>query len=367
VHDALASIALIRTNTGDWTRAREAWRAFLPFAEAGRERAIAEYRYAEMPWRARDWQGAVRAFQEYRRTIPMSSDTAEFHVQAQYNIAQALRNLGDQAGAQRELRRVAEVFRQSRQPPGSRAAAYAAEALYADLDTRVRAFMTRTLTQGTGAELARQVRTLKTELDAIDAQATEIIDLQGGEYTIGALVRRGEAHEYLATQEVRIATLLRLSTAQQRQLAQVEANAARLERLADQLAGRNEALETRLRNQAQEIRDRVQQMRDQMTTAVQQQYDQEAEAERKLAIQDFAIAIHLARRSNIPTQFAATALEHIRLEENRPLVEAACRAISPQLAQRLGFVYTPTMFNTEAPGATLTQEQAVATPGLAGE
>jgi tetratricopeptide (TPR) repeat protein len=367
VHDALASIALIRTNTGDWTRAREAWRAFLPVAEAGRERATAEYRYAEMPWRARDWQGAVRAFQEYRRVTPMSSDTAEFHVQAQYNIAQALRNAGDQTGAQRELRRVAEVFRQSRQQPGSRAAAYAAEALYADLDTRVRQFMTRALTQGTGTELARQVRTIKTELDAIDTQAAEIIDLQGGEYTIGALVRRGEAHEYLATQEVRIATLLRLSTAQQRQLTQAEASATRLDRLADQLGGRNEALETRLRNQAQEVRDRVQQMRDQMTTAVQQQYDQEAEAERKLAIQDYAIAIHLARRNNIPTQFAATALEHIRLEENRPLIEASVRGISPQLAQRVGFSYTATMFSTEAPGATLTQQQPVATPGLAGE
>lgn len=367
VHDALASIALIRTNTGDWTRAREAWRAFIPVAEAGRERATAEYRYAEMPWKARDWQGAVRAFQEYRRTTPMSSDTAEFHVQAQYNIAQALRNAGDQAGSLRELRRVAEVFRQSRQQPGSRAASYAAEALYADLDTRVRQFMTRTLTQGTGTELARQVRTIKTELDAIDTQAGEIIDLQGGEYTIGALVRRGEAHEYLATQEVRIATLLRLSAAQQRQLTSAEASATRLDRLADQLGGRNEALETRLRNQAQEVRDRVQQMRDQMTTQVQQTYDQEAEAERKLAIQDYAIAIHLARRNNIPTQFAATALEHIRLEENRPLIEAAMRGLSPQLTSRVGFQYTPNMFSTEAPGATLTQQQPVATPGLAGE
>jgi hypothetical protein len=87
-------------------------------------------------------------------------------------------------------------------------------------------------------------------------------------------------------------------------------------------------------------------MRDQMTTAVQQQYDQEAEAERKLAIQDYAIAIHLARRNNIPTQFAATALERIRLEENRPLVDAAIRGLSPQLVARVGFQYTPTMFNT---------------------
>lgn len=367
VHDSLASIALIRTNTGDWARARDAWRAFLPVADAGREHSTAEYRIAEMPFRARDWAAAVRSFQEYRRTVPMNPETAEFHVQAQYNIAQSLKNNNDQVGYRRELRRVADVFRQSRQSPGSRAAAFAAEALYQDLDVRVREFMTRTLTQGTGTELARQIRTLKTELDGIDTQATEIIDLQGGEYTVGALVRRGEAHEYLATQEVRISTLLRLSAAQTRQLAQAEAGAARLDRLADQLGGRNEALETRLRNQAQEIRDRVQQMRDGMTTAVQTQYDTEAESERKLAIQDYAIAIHLARRNNIPTQFAATALEHIRIEENRALVDPALRGLSPQLVQRVGFTYAPNMFSTEAPGATLTQQSAVATPGLVGE
>ncbi len=367
VHDSLASIALIRTNTGDWVRARDAWRAFLPVADAGREHSTAEYRIAEMPFRARDWMAAVRSFQEYRRVIPMSAETAEFHVQAQYNIAQSLKNNNDQVGYRRELRRVADVFRQSRQPPGSRAAAFAAEALYQDVDVRVREFMTRTLSQGTGTELARQIRALKTELDGIDTQASEIIDLQGGEYTVGALVRRGEAHEYLATQEVRISTLLRLSAAQTATLTRAEAGATRLDRIAERLNGANEALETRLRNQAQEIRDRVQQMRDGMTTAVQTQYDTEAESERKLAIQDYAIAIHLARRNNIPTQFAATALEHIRIEENRALVDPALRGLSPQLVQRVGFVLSPNMFSTEAPGATLTQQGAVATPGLVGE
>jgi hypothetical protein len=104
-----------------------------------------------------------------------------------------------------------------------------------------------------------------------------------------------------------------------------------------------------------------------MTTQVQQRFDQEAESERKLAIQDYAIAIHLARRDNIPTPFAARALEHIRLEDNRPLVDAAVRQIRPAVAQAARFQYTPGMFDAEAPGADLTQQQPVATPGLAGE
>src|SRR5262249_12220089 len=115
VHDALASIALIQTNLGHWPQARDAWRAFLPRTEAGRARATAQYRVAEMPFRAQNWADAVRSFQDYRRSTPMSPDTAEFHVQAQYNIAQALRNQNDQAGYRRELRAVARVFEQSGQ------------------------------------------------------------------------------------------------------------------------------------------------------------------------------------------------------------------------------------------------------------
>jgi hypothetical protein len=108
-------------------------------------------------------------------------------------------------------------------------------------------------------------------------------------------------------------------------------------------------------------------MRDSMTTQVQQRFDQEADAERKLAIQDYAIAIHLARRNNIPTPFASHALEHIRLEENRPLMNDALQHIRPEVARAAQFQYTQGMFDTEAPGADLTQTQSIATPGLAGE
>jgi tetratricopeptide (TPR) repeat protein len=367
VHDALASIALIQTNLGRWTQARDAWRAFLPRTEAGREHAVAQYRIAEMPFRAQNWGEAVRAFQEYRRTVPMSADTAEFHVQAQYNIAQALRNQNDQAGYRRELRAVARVFEQSGQRPASRAAVFAAEALFLDLDARVNAFTQRTLTQGTGDRLAAQVRALDTELSGIDDDSVRIFLLLGGEYSIAALERNGEAHEHLATQEARVTSLFQLSAAQNRQITTAEASATRLEHLADQLNGRNPTLEDRLRSQAQEVRDRIQTMRDNMTSELQTQFDRLAAEQRRSAIRSYALAIHLARRTNIPTTYASRALEHIRLEENAPLIEEAIRAMPANLVQATQFQYTPHMFDSEAPGATLTQQQPVATPGLAGE
>jgi tetratricopeptide (TPR) repeat protein len=368
VHDALASVALIQTNLGRWQQARDAWRAFLPRAEAGRERATSQYRIAEMPFRGQNWSEAVRAFQDYNRTVPMSADTAEFHVQAQYNIAQALRNQNDQNGYRRELRAVARVFEQSGQRPGSRAAVFAAEALYLDLDQSVTTFMTHVLTQGTGEHLAQQVRALDTELNGIDESSIRIFQLLGGEYSIGALVRNGEAHEYLATQEARVSQLFQLSTAQNHQLQRVQHAMDQLNHAADLLERANQSDRAQqLRDRAQQLSDQIDQQRTDMTTQIQTQFDGFAAEQRKSAIRSFALAIHLARRSNIPTAFAARALEHIRGEDNRPLVDAALQAMPPQLAQAVDFHYTPHMFDAEAPGATLTQQQPVATPGLAGE
>lgn len=82
VHDSLASIALVNTNLGRWTPARTAWQAFLPRTTPGRERSEAEYRMAEIPYRAHEWAEAVRSLQEYIRRVPVSGDNAQYHVQA---------------------------------------------------------------------------------------------------------------------------------------------------------------------------------------------------------------------------------------------------------------------------------------------
>ena len=67
---------------------------------------------------------------------------------------------------------------------------------------------------GDAAALRQQIDRFKEQLRAIDASAREVVSLRGGEYSIGALTRQGEAHEYLATQEARVATLLVASRAE---------------------------------------------------------------------------------------------------------------------------------------------------------
>ena len=360
VHDSLASVALITTNLGRWTQARQAWQSFLPRASAGRERAEAEFRIAEIPFRAGDWGEAVRSLQDYIRRVPVTTDNAQYRVQAQYNIALAYRSQNNDVQYRRALRDVASVFRASGQQPGSVAAAWAAEALYRDLDDQVVAFTRVQFQRGDATVLRQQIQRFKDQLRAIDTSARETIALRGGEYSIGALTRQGEAHEYLATQEARLGELIELSREEQAQFSRAEQAIGRLEALATRLDRSNPDQAQRLRDQAQELRDRLQQQQDERRQRVQTAFDEESAAERQLAIINYATAVSTARTQNIPTNFSSRALERLRSEDNRALLDQA-------LARQQVFQYQPGMFNTEAPGATLSQTTPVATPRLATE
>lgn len=359
VHDSLASIALINTNLGRWDAARAAWIAFAPRAEPGRERAEAEFRAAEMPFKAENWAAALTSLQEYLRRTPTSADTAQFRVRAQYDIALTQRALNNDRAYRAALREVVAVFRSSGQQPGSPAAAWAAEALFRDLDDQVNAFTRQQFQRGEPAALTAQINRFKEQLRAIDASAREVVSLRGGEYSIGALTRQGEAHEYLATQEARIATLIVVPASQQRQIAAATAQLDRAEAAANRLPESNPNRQALL-DRVQEGRDRLAAQQTTQQEEVQRSFDAEAEAERKLAIINYGTAVHTARTQNIPTPYAARALEHMRLDENRGLVDAA-------LSQQRVFEYRPGMFEGEAPGATVLQQTPVGGPGLVSE
>ncbi len=360
VHDALASIALITTNLGRWQQARTAWQNFLPRANAGRERAEAEFRIAEIPYRSGDWAESVRSLQDYLRRVPATGDNAQYRVQAQYNIALAYQRMNNDAQYRRALREVVTVFRSAGGQPGTTAAAWAAEALYRDLDDQVTTFLRNQFQRGDATALRQQITRFKEQLRAIDASSRDIIALRGGEYSIGSLTRQGEAHEYLATQEARLGDLIELSREERANFTRAEQAITRLETLANRIERSNPDQAQQLRDRAQQLRDQLQAQQDERRQRVQQAFDEESQAERQLGIINYGTAVYTARSQNIPTPFAARALERMRTEENRALLDQA-------LGRQQVFPYTQGMFNTEAPGATLSQTTPVATPGIVAE
>jgi hypothetical protein len=353
-HDALASVALLTSQLGRHAEAERAWRAFLPAARPGDERAEAAFRLAELPARAGDHAAAARSLARYLAETPADPHTAQRRVRAQHALALAHQGLGDHARYRRALRDVATVFRASGAPAGTPGAALAAEALYADLDDRATAFARTAFTRGDAASLRAQVERARASLAALDAAAREVVALRGGEFSVGALVRQGEAHEHLAALESRVGELL--AVADSPALRRARASVERLRALARRDPARREALT----QQADALAARLDAQERAAVDAVQAAFDREAEVERQLAVINHATAVHAARAQHLPTPFAARALERLHVEENRALLDAA-------MTQQRAFPYTPGMFDVRAPGATLTQAAPEATPGLAAE
>jgi hypothetical protein len=316
---------------------------------------------AQIPYRAGNWNEALTSLQDYlRRTA--TGDTAQYRVQAQYNIALAYRNLNNTQQYRRALREVVTVFRASGQQPGSVAAAWAAEALFRDLDDQVTEFRRNTFSQGDAAALRAAARSLQGAAPRHRrGGARQVVQLRGGEYSIGALVRQGEAHEHLATQERRIGDLMQLSRDQQARITQAQRAIQQLRTAAEQLrrAGRD-AQADQLEQRASDTEQQLEDQRTQATQQVQATFDQEADAETQLAIINYGTAIHTARSNNIPTPFATEALRSLRSEDNQRLVE-------PALTQQRVFEYRPGMFDGEASGAVLPQSSPVVSSGLATE
>src|SRR5690606_9205102 len=123
------------------------------------------------------------------------------------------------------------------------------------------------------------------------------------------------------------------------QISNLESQINRLDRLADQIEAANPESAMQLRDQAQGLRDQLTLVTDQQNADLQARFDESANEHRKIAIRRFALAIHLARQANIPTSYAARALERLRLEEMRPLIDDAVTGIPDALRNQIGFKY----------------------------
>jgi tetratricopeptide (TPR) repeat protein len=358
LHDALASVAIILTHLGRWNEARTAWNHFAPAATNADERAEAEFRAAEMPFRGADYAEARRALGQYLRDVPTTPERADWRVEAQYHLALAAQHQGDERGYRTALREVTALFRTTAAAPGTRAAHRAAEALYRDLDDSARAFSQRVFQSGDAASLRGQIERAREQLRVLEASAREVIALRSVEDTIATLVTVASAHEHLATQEARVGECLALSATQQRTIAVITQRANDLRRVAARIERTSPSTAERTRERAEELTQNASDAIGQRRTEAQSAFDREAEAERSLAIIGYATAVHLARSQNIPSPIAARGMERLRAEENRALLNTA-------LAHQNAFTYRPGMFDSEAPGAVLTETAPFAAPTLA--
>jgi TolA-binding protein len=369
VRASLVAIATIHGHRHEWERAARAWEQYATQAADARVRAEALYRSSEARARAGEGARAIVEWRAFRSRVAVDRESIEWHLRAQRAIVDALTASRDARGAERERSALVALYRGSSQPAATMAAAIVAEALVAPLSARVEAVEREPLREATAESLAEQLRARARALTSIDEDARAIVALRAAEPSVAALEAGGRAHEWLATQLARVGALVRLSPAQERSLAAVEAQSARLDRLATQLEARDRAQAERLRAQAEAIRERVRGQRESVLSALQARFDREAEAERVLAVQGFVAAAHFARSRQLHTGPSLRALDRLRSEENRALLDRAVQSMDASLrgALSLDERAARALIAVESAGQTALASDQSATPGLAAE
>jgi hypothetical protein len=369
VRASLVAIATIHGHRHAWDRAARAWEQYATQATDARLRAEAVYRSSEARARAGEGARAIVEWRAFRSRVALDRDSIEWHLRAQRAIVDALTASRDARGAERERGALVALYRGSSQPAGTTAAAIVADALIAPLSARVDAVEREPLREATAEVLAEQLRARARTLTSIDDDARAIVALRAAEPSVAALEASGRAHEWLATQLARVAALVQLSPAQARALAAVEAQAARLDQLATQLEARDRAQSERLRAQSEAIRERVRGQRESVVSAVQARFDREAEAERVMAVQGFVAAAHFARSRQLHTGPSLRALERLRSEENRALLDRAVQGMDASLRAALSLDERAArvLIAVESAGQTALASDQSATPGLAAE
>ncbi len=365
-HDALEAIAWIQTHLARADEAAEAWRAVVGVARDEAERAHADFERVFVLRRGSDAARALERLRAYRRSAATDALHVDYLLRVQAVVAQLAAQSETPESAGRE-RATLEAFWQAHpSQPGSAAARDVAEALLPGLVDRVRAMRESPWRSTPANELARLVRERTVALAAVDDEARRILEMRGGEASASAIVLRAEAHEDMATQLVRVGSLIAPSESQARAAAGALRRADALDRQAASLERRRPEITGRLRAVAQQVRDAIDAAHAQAVASVQTVYDRESLTHRLLAIQDYAIGGLLARRNGYASRPFQHARERLGDEENRAHLDEALARISPAVLQAVGATLRDFTLIVAAPGAVIADTSApIRTPALA--
>ena len=366
VRDALEAIATIYGFAQQWERARLAWEQLATAVTSPSERAEALYHAAEARGRAGGSAETVRAMRALLGQVS-ARDGGEWRLRAQRSIADALEAQGNSSAAERARAEIVAMFRASGGASATREASIAADAQVRSLEERAARIEARPLVRARSEGLTQQLRERAAALAALDEETRAVLALRVAGSSVRALLARGRAQEAFAVQLARAGALLETTAAQARQMEAARRAAARLRALAGQVRARNASLADRLEAEARQVDERIEQARPGMFVAVTERWDREAEASRTLAVQDYLIAAQLARRERDVSSSAQQAIELLRREENRALVDRAIAAMSSEVRAATGVDERSAraMLATQSAGHNAVATTEVATPGLA--
>jgi TolA-binding protein len=337
--DALVNAARILEYQQDYTRAAEYYRriATTPGASAEDQRQAA-YRAAEMSFRRRDWDAAIRDMQAFIQRYRSDRAAGELLVNATWRIAQARRELRQTREYRAALQEVVDTFARTGLARGSLPAEYAAQARFELVDPSIQEFEGFAIQPGRPATLQAYIQTVTQQIQDGSRRAQTLVDgyrpvLDYGRptWTIAAFVRQGRVYEVLARAVLNTPFVM------------------------------PQDLERRARGARQEVRE---ELRIQVEDRIRQALDQQVRPIECFAIERYALAARAARRASMDNEYTRLAIDRLQAYGDERIAE--CLAAAQQRDPSFE-AYTPGEFARARAGRTLPLPSDISPPPLATE
>lgn len=303
------------------------------------EQRSARFRVAEMSFKRRDWNGAIREMQAFIDRYRNDRGASELLIQAHQRIAQVREAQGSrQATIDAALQEVVRAYDRFGGQPGTLGAEYAAESRFRLVDPALQNLESLTINPGRQrtpeafvAELNRQIQDGSSRTQSTAQGYEPILAYRRPTWTIAALTRQGRAYEILA-RAVLNATISMPTD-----------------------------LETQLRRASQDVRD---EMRATFEDRVRQVLDAQVRPIECYAVVRYALSARAARHGNIDNEYSREAIDRLQAYGEERIAEC----ITQQQAQdaTLG-AYQPGEFARARRGQHTEVPAGVSAPPFASE
>ena len=201
--DALVNTAVLLQQLND-PRASEYYRRVYDTVEDATTKRNALFQIAMIALNARSYADALRAFRDFITRYGSDNTAGELVVEAYWHISEIRRAQNDTRNLTTALQDVVSAFDRSRQPAGSMAAEYAANARFLLVDASFAAYEGLTITMAAPSTGAGLVAALQAAIGGANTRTTSIatgyepiVSYRRPQWTIAAFVRQGRAYEVL--------------------------------------------------------------------------------------------------------------------------------------------------------------------------
>jgi cellulose synthase operon protein C len=285
--DSVYNSAYILTNLQSYVEAIPYWQRYSSEAEDEAKRVEAAFNASDMPFRAGSWNAAVAAYEDFIARYERNPSAGPFVVKAIFRLSQAEGHLNKKKSEIKAWERTVELYKRLVNQPGSMSAEYAAQAHFLLIEEDMSVFEKFEI-KGNQKQIDEKRKEGAEKVKEFETRYREIADYRRPEWSLAAEFRIGYAYEVYAkailnTPMPTLDEMLKMAGMSKEEIKYIKSMPA----------------------------DEREDMQFQIEDKIRAKLEETVSAMETKAQAEYKIAIDLARKGNISTEWTLLALERM--------------------------------------------------------